>query len=316
MKNRKRSTLVGAALILFGVLGGVALARWQENNLDRLLLKLPWGGLSRPAAPAGAEGPEKLTFSAGDVSLAPMQYGSDCAYRPDRAALLQQELSWDLTGEKPTVLILHTHASECYTRQPGQNYAESADYRTQNTAYNMVAVGDKLASLLAQAGISVLHDRQIHDYPTYSSAYTNSRESVQRYLRQYPSICLVLDLHRDAMLNSDGSQYAATVVADGVSTARMMLVVGTDAAGMQHPAWQENLALALKMQVLLEKSAPGITRPTMLRAQRFNQDLLPGMLIVEMGAAGNTLQQALAAAEYLARAVIALSGGTTADSTS
>lgn len=315
MKHKKRSTLLGAALILFGLLAGVLLARWKEDTLDRLLVKLP-GGLSRPAATAGATLPQTPLISAEDANLVQLQYGSDCGYRPDVAALLQQELDWNLFDQEPTVLILHTHASECYTRQPGQNYTESSSYRTLNTDYNLVAVGDKLALLLEQAGIHVVHDRQIHDYPTYSNSYTNARQSIRKFLTQYPSIRLVLDLHRDSMLNSDGSQYRAVTTVNGVQTARMMLVVGTDAGGMNHPAWQENLALGLKLQVLLEKNAPGITRPTMLRAQRFNQDLLPGALIVEMGAAGNTLQQALEGTEHLAQAIIALAWGTTANSTS
>ena len=96
-----------------------------------------------------------------------------------------------------------------------------------------------------------------------------------------------------------------------------MLVVGTDGSGMHHPNWQENLAAAIKLQILLEKQAPGITRPILLRAQRFNHDLSAGAMIVEIGAAGNTFQEAMGAVEYLAQALIGLMhGSTTADSTS
>lgn len=313
MKNRKRSTLFGAALVVIGIVLGLLLGQWQEEKLHRLLVKLPFGGLSRPAASVGGTMLDAPLLEAGDEGLVHLQYGSDCAYRPDAAELLFQSQNWNLSGDEPTVLILHTHASECYTRQTGENYAQGADYRTQNTGFNMVAVGDKLAKLLEEAGISVLHDRALHDYPTYSQSYSNARQSTEGYLEQYPSIRLVLDLHRDSMLNSDGSQYAATAIVDGELAARMMLVVGTDAAGMNHPNWRENLSLGLKLQVILEKNAPGITRPTMLRAQRFNQDLLPGALIVEMGAAGNSLSEAMKSAEYLANAVITL---TRANSTS
>ena len=313
MKNGKRSTLFGAALIVLGILLGLLLGQWQEEKLQKLLVKLPFGGLSRPAASVGGTLPDAPLLEAGDERFIHLQYGSDCAYRPDEAALLFRSLDCNLLGDEPTVLILHTHASECYTRQNGENYSQGADFRTLNTDYNMVAVGDKLTALLEEAGISVLHDRVLHDYPTYSQSYSNARRSTQALLEQYPSIRLVLDLHRDSMLNSDGSQYAATAIVDGELAARMMLVVGTDAAGMNHPNWQENLSLGLKLQVLLEKNAPGITRPTMLRAQRFNQDLLPGALIVEMGAAGNSLSEAMKSAEYLAEAIVNL---TKANSTS
>ena len=86
-----------------------------------------------------------------------------------------------------------------------------------------------------------------------------------------------------------------------------MAVVGTNGSGLHHPNWQKNMALALKLHVQLERMYPGITRPISLRSQRFNQDLLPGAMLIEVGAAGNTQAQALQAADCLATAIIALS---------
>jgi stage II sporulation protein P len=126
---------------------------------------------------------------------------------------------------------------------------------------------------------------------------------------QNPSIRLVLDLHRDA-LEKDGRQFRPLVQVDGVSAAQLMLVVGTDISRQSHQNWQENLSLALKLQVQLERIAPGIMRPVNLRAQRFNQDLSPGALLVEVGAAGNTHEEAQKAAQILAKALIFLSKGT------
>lgn len=326
MNDKKRSTVFGAALIIFGILAGIglgtALVRRQE---DGPLLRLPQGGVSKTeptgvdapgALPAGPADAAALRFSSADAKRISIRYGDDCGYRPDMEELLLQPLSWSLAGKAPTVLIVHTHGSESYTPQPGQSYDQTAEYRTLNTAYNVVALGDMLATLLEQAGIRVLHDRSIHDYPSYNSAYTNSRQSVQSYLSRYPSVQVVLDLHRDAVLNNDGSQYAPTVTVNGEQVARLMLVVGSDASGMTHPRWEENLAAALKMQALLERQVPGITRPTILRAQRYNHDLSDGAMIVEIGTAGNTLQQAMAAVPYLAQALIDLCWGATADSTS
>lgn len=312
MKCYKRSTVFGAALLLFAgflrMLGGSPITWAQQPTELPLSWVRPSATLDLPApketptAPAG----EPYRFSGADLAYVKMQYAADCGYRPDVAALLQQPLDWDLTGTQPTVLILHTHASESYTKTPGQVYTESTDYRTLDGAYNMLAVGDALTALLTEAGIGVIHDRQIHDYPSYDQAYTNARASVEAYLDAYPSICLVLDLHRDAALNPDGSQYATAATVAGESAAQLMLVVGTDAGGSAHPRWQENLALGVKLQVLLEKTAPGITRPTVLRAQRFNQDLQVGALIVEVGSAGNTQQQALRTVPVLAEAIAEL----------
>ncbi len=314
MNGKKRSTLIGAALIFVGIWIGVLVGRGvaQENISP---LKPHQSGLSKPTQtsktdlPAGPVAPAALSFSTADAQLADIRYGQDCTYRPDVQKLVMQGLDWDLSGKQPTVLIIHTHASESYTKQPGQDYQESSAYRTLDRNYNMVALGDRLTALLQQAGITVIHDRQIHDYPAYSSAYQNSRASIQAYLQQYPSIQVVLDLHRDAVALSDGSQYAPTVSVNGKQVAQLMMVVGSDGSGTEHPRWQENLSAALKLQVLLEKMVPGITRSTILRAQRYNQDLSAGAMIVEIGTAGNTFEQAMGAVPVLAEALIQLMYG-------
>lgn len=314
MDKKKRSTVIGAALILTGLVVGLITGWAISPDRNGIPLRPHRGGISardretedRQAGPAQAT---ELSFTAQDAKKAAVRYADDCNYRPDLEALVEQTLNWDLTAAEPTVLIVHTHASESYTPTAEQSYAESSPYRTLDTGYNMVALGDRLAELLEQAGICVLHDRRIHDYPSYNSAYNNSRAAVEEYLRQYPSIQVVLDLHRDAVLLADGSQYAPTVEIDGTQVARLMLVVGTDASGLEHPDWRENLAAALKLQILLEQAAPGITRPTVLRAQRFNHDLSDGAMIVEIGTAGNTFAQAAAAVPILAQALIGLMNG-------
>lgn len=249
--------------------------------------------------------PEKLQFLSSDTAAVEMDY--DCTYRPDLEVLLTRPLDWDLTAESPTVLILHTHTTESYTKN-GEDYAETALYRTLNETYNMLSVGDAVAEILAQAGIGVIHDREIHDYPSYSGSYIHSRRSTEEILEQYPSIQLVLDLHRDA-LEKNGEQFRPVAQVDGESSAQLMFVVGTDISRQSHKNWQENLALALKLQVLLQRISPGIMRPLNLRSQRFNQDLSPGALLVEVGAAGNTREEALRAAGKLAEALICLSAG-------
>ena len=324
MDNKKRSIRLGAAVLIFAVIlrlgGGITRASAHVLRLPEaaqtILLRRPQGGMQigekpepthpQPTVPAP---PVLPIFSAADLSHITMRYASGCKYRPDLEQLIRKPLQWDLDSGNPTVLIVHTHGSESYTKTKGQNYAECGSYRTRETEYNMVAVGGILAQKLEEAGIRVIHDRTLHDDPSYNAAYSSSREAVQRYLAQYPSIQLVLDLHRDAATYSDGTQYATSVTVDGEKIAQLMLVMGTDSAGLHYPNWQENLSVALKMLVQLEKLAPGITRTTTLRTSRYNQDLHSAMLLVEVGSAGNTLSQAKAAAEYLAEAIIALKNG-------
>ena len=250
--------------------------------------------------------PEKIRFSGKDMQLLEMDY--DCGHRPDLEGLLRQPLNWDLRQREPAVLILHTHTTESYTKKQ-ENYEETSQYRTLDESYNMLSVGDEVAHFLEQAGIAVIHDRQIHDYPSYNGSYVHARKSVLRILEQHPTVCLILDLHRDAA-ETDGTQMRTEAWVDGELGAQLMFVVGTDASRQSHKNWEENMALALKLQVVLQQLSPGIMRPVNLRAQRFNQDLSPGALLVEVGAAGNTRQEALTAARKLAEALVYLANGT------
>ena len=249
---------------------------------------------------------EKPAFSVADAEAVSVYYA--CDLRPDLGALLSTPLEWDLRASEPTVLILHTHATESYTKR-GEDYEESSAWRTLDENYNMLSMGEELGQLLARSGITAIHDRTLHDYPSYNGSYNDARKSIAEYLKEYPSIRLVLDLHRDAADTEDGQLRTAVDTADG-PIAQLMLVMGTDEAGLRHPEWEENLSLALKLHATLEQQCPGIMRPLVLRAQRFNQDLSTGALLVEVGAAGNTHAEALAAVRQLAQAIVALAGGT------
>jgi len=241
----------------------------------------------------------QAVFSPQDAEL--IEVLNFSGYEPDITDLLQKPLSWELTGEGPTVLILHTHATE--------GYKDTEGYRSEDTLCNMVSVGQRLAELLEEAGVGVIHDTMLHDQPSYSGAYEHARSAVQEYLARYPTIRLVLDLHRDAIADGNGTQLAYTLQTPKGNAARMMLVMGSGSGGLSYPNWQENLSLAVKLQAQLEKTTPGICRPIGLRASRYNQDLSPGALLIEMGAAGNTRQEALLSAEFLADAIIDLAYG-------
>ena len=173
----------------------------------------------------------------------------------------------------------------------------------------MIAVGARLANALEQAGIHVLHDKTMHDADSYNGSYAHARTSIESYLAQYPSIRLVLDIHRDSAEDAEGNQINYTVSTENGASAKLMLVMGTDAGGLEHPAWQENLSLAFKLHAQLERICSDICRPMYLRTSRFNQDLCPGALLVEVGAAGNTQQEAMLAADILSQGIIALANG-------
>ena len=250
-----------------------------------------------PAVPAPQPKSQPI-FTAADAER--IRIAGACSYEVDKQALLLQESLPKKTSDAPQILIVHTHSSEAYTPELGWEYDESERLRTGDENYSVIRVGAQLAQKLEAGGIGVVHDTELNDYPTYDGAYERMRVKIEDYLAQYPSVRMVLDIHRDAVEDTDGTSLAFTT--DDV--AQLMLVVGTDEGGLEHPNWQENLANAMKLQVLLERKCPDICRPIDLRTERFNAHLSAGSLLIEVGAAGNTLREALRAADVLAEALI------------
>lgn len=278
-----------------------------EKETERAVrsFSFPFPFESSPPADYSPE-PVRPVFTAQDaLAVEVVNTGRE---EPDCAALMEKPLNWQLVSSGPTVLIVHTHTSESYEKN-GADYRETAAYRTLDENYNMLSIGDRVAQLLEAEGIRVIHDREFHDYPDYNTAYTHARKAVQDLLKQNPGIQLVLDLHRDASEGS-GSQLRTHALANGTDSAQLMIVLGTGNSGLPNRGWENNLSLALKLQATLEQLSPGICRPISLRSQRFNQDLAPCALLVEVGAAGDSHEEALAAAGQLAKALITLKNGT------
>ena len=205
--------------------------------------------------------------------------------------------------EGPQVLILHTHGSEAYTMPPGLEYEPTSECRTTDCTCNVVRVGDELAGVLEAAGLTVVHDTTLHDYPEYSGAYDRSLTTAKAYLEQYPSIQFILDVHRDAISDGNGGMYKVVSDVAGQNAAQLSFVVGTDGGGLEHPLWQENLKIAAAITQCLAEDYPTLMRPITVRNSRYNQHLTTGTLLVEVGAAGNSLDEALLSARLLGNAL-------------
>jgi len=217
---------------------------------------------------------------------------------------LQQPFAAELAGTGPQVLILHTHGSESYTPADREGIVWSGDHRTTDARYNVVRVGDAIADTLAEAGVSVLHDRTLYDYPNYSGAYDRSLAAIETYLAQYPSIRFILDVHRDAVEDGEGNQYKVVSPTKNGTAAQLTIVVGSDGGGLEHPDWIENLRLAVAIQAEAAREHPTLMRPILLRNSRYNQHAAPGSLLVEVGAAGNSPEEALLAGQLFARSMV------------
>lgn len=215
--------------------------------------------------------------------------------------LLSAKLPFKLGGNGPHVLIVHTHGSESYLPQGRDTYTLTDVERTSDKKYNVIRVGDELEAALKAEGISVIHDRNIYDSPSYNGSYTRALESIGTALKENPSIKVVIDVHRDAMTANDGTKYRTVAEVNGQRVAQMMLVMSTGESGLPHPDWAENLKLAVKLQNAMASKYPGIMRPINLRKERFNMHATKGSMLVEVGTSANSLSEAIASVKLLGK---------------
>lgn len=215
-------------------------------------------------------------------------------YDIDIDAIVRQGCSLRLERDKPQILIIHTHSSEAYSPAGLDKYEDLGTNRTLDASYSVIRIGNELTEIFEASGLNVIHDTQVFDYPSYTGSYNRSCEAIEKYLADNPSIKIVIDLHRDA-LGSDTITYKTAATEQGVCASQAMFVIGSNASGLEHPNWQQNLSLAVYLQNAVCQSYPSLMRPILLTKYRYNQHLTPGSMILEVGSNGNTLQEALAA---------------------
>ena len=236
----------------------------------------------------------KITNPAGYTSVRGVYIKNASNKTLDAAALASESFAAKLTDTAPQVLILHTHGSEAYTMPKGQEYVSTGTCRTSDTTCSVVRIGDEIASVLSAYGISVLHDRTLYDDPLYEGAYTRSLEGIETYLEKYPSISFILDIHRDAVEDAQHRQYKL-ISQEDPNAAQISFVMGSN-----HDGWQENLKLAAAVAEAIKTDYPTVMRPITLRNSNYNQHKSLGSMLVEVGAAGNSLEEALNSARIFA----------------
>jgi len=198
------------------------------------------------------------------------------------------------------VLILHTHGTESFEPDGDDWYDNVDNYRTNDLNLNITRVGREIAAIFEARGITVHHSQELHDYPSFRGSYGRSLTTAQRYLDAHPEIRVIFDIHRDAIMDAGGQYIRTMAEIEGLQSAQVMLVVGTDHAGLAHPEWRENLAFALRLQAAMVARYPTLARPLSLREERFNAHLAPGAVLVAIGTCANTLQEALTASRLFA----------------
>ena len=223
--------------------------------------------------------------------------------RPDTSRLLlsRYDYGYNANSDEPLVLIIHTHATECYSRENSTYYDPDGSTRSTDESINMIAVGKTLADTLNSSGINTIHCTIQHDAESYSNSYPAAAATIKEYLARYTSIRYVFDVHRDAVMYESGAKARAVTEIDGKEVAQIMLLAGTDAGGADFPDWESNLTLALKLADKLSGDYPDLMRPIALRGASYNEQYTKGSLLIEIGTDGNTLSQAKNAAQILGK---------------
>ncbi len=194
-----------------------------------------------------------------------------------------------LTKISDNILLYNTHTSESYTNSVKYKFDYTGTYRTTDSNFNMISVARELEKNLKEKNVSVIQDTTPHDYGTYTSAYARSKITVKDSITKNGNFGIAIDVHRDA---SGDLAFAPKVNINGIDVAQCMFVVGVGTDKNRNPYYSDNLSLAIQLQLLADKIYPGLFRPMYIRNSMYNQDLNRYSLLIEVGATGNTLDEA------------------------
>ena len=223
----------------------------------------------------------------------------------DVAKLLGQKADLSVSRQEPCVLIFHTHTTESYQYLDRSFYTAGFPTRDSDPGRNMIRVGDEICAQLEEMGFAVIHDTAIHDVH-YTGAYERSRAAIQSYQKQYPSLQVLLDIHRDAIQQSDGTKLKPVAEIGGKKAAQVMIISGCQESGngvSDFPDWRQNLVFALLLQQKMEQTFPGLTRPVFFSPRRYNMHLSHCSLLLEVGSDSNTLEEACYTGRLIGRSL-------------
>lgn len=213
----------------------------------------------------------------------------------DFSALLKEppDITIKNTSE-PQVMIFHTHTSESYMNKDSGFFYESFYPRTLNSSRNVIKVGDAITEKLKEHGINTIHETTYHDNPSYNGSYLRAEKTIKENLHKYPSLKIVIDIHRDSLGSKETGKMKPTFEYKGKKAAQLMIISGCDPDNSNgFPNWKKNLKLALNIQKYCESMFPGITRPLNFSKVKYNEHLTPGSLLIEIGSDANTLEEAI-----------------------
>ncbi len=191
------------------------------------------------------------------------------------------------------VLVIHTHTTESYAAEDRSWYDTDTEWRSTDGNKNITSLGAIISEELNKSGIKTLHVTVKHDYPKYNGAYTRAKETISEYLEKYPTIKMVIDVHRDSITRTDGTKVKPTAMIEGKKAAQVMIISGCDDEGdLNFPDWEYNLRMAVRLQKQLTEDWPGLARPLYFAPFRYNMHMTHNSLLIEIGTEVNTLEEA------------------------
>ncbi len=262
---------------------------------------------SAPAASGAGQKIEELQIGNAGVQYQNVYVrNSNKNHSIDIKAELQKQPAVKIkTDGSPQVLIYHTHTTEAFLTKELSAYPKDGQTRSRDNSRNVVMVGNAVEAQLRAAGIGVVHDLTVHDYPAYNGSYNRSAQTIAKNLQKYPGIQVTLDIHRDAMTTSAGVRLKPTVKVNGKKAAQIMILSGCDDDGtLGFPNWEYNLRLAVRFQKSLSDLFPGLARPLNFGPTKYNGNLTKGSLLVEVGTEVSTLDEAIYSGELLGKAIV------------
>ena len=270
---------------------------------------LPAGSGAMPTGSAGTVlgkiVKRTIPSNGGNLSGGGVHISNSTDLNVDINELLSSKLGFIIEkGGSPQVLIVHTHATETFLNEDRDYYTSGDQTRTTDNSYNVTALGAIIAENLNNAGINTLHDKTQHDYPEYNGSYSRAAKTITAHLKKYPSIKVVIDIHRDSV-QTDTTKTKLVADVGGKNAAQIMLVMGSQSGNVKNfPNWKENLKLAVRLQKNIEETYPSLARPLSLMSRSYNEPLTTGSMLIEVGTEANSFAEAVYSAELLANSLI------------
>lgn len=186
-------------------------------------------------------------------------------------------------SSSPQVYIYNTHQTESYSMKTLEPY---------NITPSVMMASYLMKEHFQKAGIeTIVEETNISDYMKeqgyqYAESYVASRTFVESILKKYPDLKLIIDLHRDAIPHD-----SSTITIGEKNYAKVLFIVG-----MNNPNYQANLSLAQSISDLINQSYPKLSRGIMSKSGSnvnglYNQDLNGNMILLELGANENTIDE-------------------------